>query len=105
MGGRGGDHRLSIVSQLEALERVGAQCLDGFHEIIDDLRNLVVVVDGHFKLGHPLVFQGQAGQGVTDLFHADLGQFGAFDKVALVVVTVLAAQQKDAVHALGTGHP
>ena len=88
---------------LESLKGIGTHFFDQIDEIIDNFGQLIIFVDSHFKLGHPLFFQCQTRQGFTNFLHSGFRQFATLNKVTLVVITGFASEQKHTVQALGQG--
>ena len=79
---------------LETLERVRSHLDDLINEIVKYLGNFIIIGDGHLLCCTSFRFQTKTGKGVTDIFHALVGDLGAFDKVTLVVITMFAPQKE-----------
>ena len=89
----------SIQQGLEALERIRAHLNDLFDKTRYHLRNLVVIGNGNLLYATRSASSPRVPRGLTDILHPLVGDLTALDKMALIVITLLAAEQQGTVHA------
>src|SRR5512138_3742134 len=82
----------------EALERIRSHAYDFFDKLIDNGREFVVIGNGDFTDTATFRFKSERTQGFANVFHTSGGDLGSLDKVALVIVTVLAAKEQGTIH-------
>ena len=72
-----------------------------FGKFIEQSGKLIVIGNGDCLEPDAIGLQNEPVKGFLDLAEPNVGQFAAFDKMALIIVAVAAPQQDDPIDPLG----